>query len=188
MNEYDNKLKVKDALQIYFSKYHFANGGYDLKWFKIKLGSFYLPLPNTKGRIAAVKLHDIHHIITEYKATYQGEAEIAGWEIASGCGRFYAAWFLNAGSYFYGLFFFPKHLMYSFLRGRKVKSNLYHHTTYDEILLNKTVEEIRRQTEPDLECKNTTWDYFAFTSYSLVILTLYFFYFFLFYCFLRLFF
>src|SRR4030095_1575209 len=130
MSEYDNSLKVKEALQIYFSKYHFVNGGYDLKWFKIKVGPVYFPFPNTKDRINAVKIHDIHHLVTEYKATLQGEAEIGAWEIASGCGRYYVAWLLNFGSLFYGLFFYPGYLLRAFLRGRKVSMNLYYDTQY----------------------------------------------------------
>lgn len=104
--DYPDHLKIKDALQLYFSKYHFVNGGYDLKWFRIKLGPVFIPLPNTKARVDAVKFHDIHHLLTEYPATLKGEAEIGGWEIASGCGKYYAAWVLNFGSLLYGVFFF----------------------------------------------------------------------------------
>ena len=79
-----------------------------MKLFKIKLGPVFIPLPNTKARVDAVKFHDIHHLLTEYPATLRGEAEIGAWEIASGCGKYYAAWVLNFGSFFYGMFFFPK--------------------------------------------------------------------------------
>ena len=108
-DNYDS-LKIKDALQLYFSEYHFLNGGYDFKWFKIKLGPIFIPLPNIKARADAVKIHDIYHVLTEYKATWKGEAEISGWEIASGCGKYYAAWILNLGSFFYGMIFFPREL------------------------------------------------------------------------------
>jgi hypothetical protein len=132
MVTYDNNLKVREALNVYFSLYHFENGGYDLKWFRIKIGKLYIPLPNTKSRIKAVRIHDIHHILTGYEANLKGEAEIAGWEIASGCGKYHTAWLLNAGSFFYGLIFFPKALFTAFLKGRACRTNLYHHTTYDE--------------------------------------------------------
>ena len=70
MNTYNNSLKIKDALQVYFAKYHFANGGYDLKWFKIKLGFVYLPFPNTKSRVdaavnwVAVRVSETLHGVT----------------------------------------------------------------------------------------------------------------------------
>ncbi|MEJ7671738.1 MAG: hypothetical protein WKF59_03300 [Chitinophagaceae bacterium] len=108
-NEFNNELILKDALQLYFSKYHFENGGYHLKWFKIKVGPIYIPLPNTKARIDAVKIHDIHHILTEYKATLKGEAEIGAWELAWGCGKYYVAWILNMGSFFMVFSFFQNH-------------------------------------------------------------------------------
>src|SRR6185295_3572838 len=140
---YSDNLKIKDALDLYFSKYHFENGGYHLKWFRIKVGSVFIPLPNIKARVDAVKFHDVHHLLTEYPATLKGEAEIGAWEIASGCGKYYVAWVLNFGSLTYGLFFFPKSLFTAFLNGRKCKTNLYHNIRYDENLLNRTVGELR---------------------------------------------
>ena len=117
--EYAYDSKIKDALRLYFSKYQFVNGGYDLKWFKIKAGPIFIPLPNIKARVDAVKLHDIHPLITGYPATLRGEAEIGGWEIAFGCGKYYAAWILNFGSFFYGLIFFPRVTFESFPERKK---------------------------------------------------------------------
>src|SRR5687767_9424048 len=111
---YPDEMKVKDALQIYFAKYHFANGGYDDKFFKIKTGPFYIPLPNVKDRVDAVKIHDIHHLLTEYPAVWKGEIEIGAWEIASGCGSFWAAWLLNFGAIGIGIFLYPKALITAF--------------------------------------------------------------------------
>src|SRR5689334_20233021 len=132
MAVYSDTMKVKDALQLYFSKYHFENGGYHLKWFTIKVGFLSIPLPNIKARIDAVKIHDIHHLVTEYEASLQGEAEIGGWEIASGCEKYSVAWILNFGSFFYGMFFFPRYLFKAFMRGRRCETNLYFNTVYDD--------------------------------------------------------
>jgi len=60
MNQYADDLKIKDALQFYFSQYHFKDGGYNDKFFKIKLGPTFIPVPNIKARLDAVKFHDIH--------------------------------------------------------------------------------------------------------------------------------
>jgi hypothetical protein len=170
MKTYDDALKVKDALLLYFSRYHFENGGYHLKWFKIKLGFLYIPMPNIKARIDAVKIHDIHHLVTEYEATLQGEAEIGGWEIGSGCEKYTVAWVLNFGSFFYGMIFFPRFLFRAFLRGRRTATNLYFNIKYDEALLNKTVGELRRTIEPGTK-KNSFKDYLSFAFYCLFILT-----------------
>ncbi len=169
-NNFNDDLILKDALQIYFSKYHFENGGYHLKWFKIKVGAVFIPLPNIKARVDAVKIHDIHHILTEYKATLKGEAEIGAWEIASGCGRYYVAWLLNFGSFFYGLFFFPKALLHAFLKGRQVLKNLYYNTPYDEKLLNKKVGDLRDIVGVNIFKKIVLTDYTIFTLYSLLVL------------------
>lgn len=170
--QYDNSLKIKDALELYFSKYHFANGGYDLKWFKIKLGPVYLPFPNTKARIEAVKIHDIHHVLTGYEAVLKGEAEIGAWELASGCGRYYMAWILNAGSFFYGMFFFPRALFKAFLKGRSIRSNLYYDTIYNEELLNKTVGELKEKLGILSPNKNNQIDYLLFLICCIVILSM----------------
>ncbi len=169
-NNFNDDLILKDALQIYFSKYHFENGGYHLKWFKIKVGAVFIPLLNIKARVDAVKIHDIHHILTEYKATLKGEAEIGAWEIASGCGRYYVAWLLNFGSFFYGLFFFPKALLHAFLKGRQVLKNLYYNTPYDEKLLNKKVGDLRDIVGVNIFKKIVLTDYTIFTLYSLLVL------------------
>ena len=125
MSAYSDDLKIKDALEFYFSKYHFKDGGYQDKFFKIKLGAYYIPFPNIKARVEAAKIHDIHHIITGYKANYKGEGEIGVLEIASGCGKFWAAWIFNMGSFIIGMLFYQRSLLNAFLNGRSVKTNLY---------------------------------------------------------------
>ena len=44
-------------------------------------------------------------MLTEYDTNWVGEAEIGAWEIASGCGRYLAAWVLNLGAFGLGLAF-----------------------------------------------------------------------------------
>ena len=144
MAEYDDQLLVGDALEKYFSNYHFKDGGYADKWFKIKLGFLYLPLPNVKWRVEAVRIHDLHHIVTEYRADLRGEAEIGGWEIASGCGRHAIAWILNSGSFFYGLIFYPSHLWKAFMNGKRIRHNFYRLNTFDESLLQMKVGDLRK--------------------------------------------
>jgi hypothetical protein len=65
------------------------------RWVKLQAGPIPLYLLNTKARVAAVRFHDIHHVVTAYNTTWTGEAEIGAWEIASGCAYHYAAWLLN---------------------------------------------------------------------------------------------
>ncbi|MFI5218611.1 MAG: hypothetical protein ACHQNT_03905 [Bacteroidia bacterium] len=167
---YSDTLKVKDALQIYFSQYHFKDGGYNDRFFKIKLGSVYIPLPNIKARIDAVKIHDIHHLVTEYNANYKGEAEIGGWEIASGCGKYWVGWILNMGSFIIGMMFYQRPLLKAFLKGRLVKTNLCQGTVYNDELLNKTVGELRSEIGINTSQKNTAKDYLFFVLWCLISL------------------
>jgi hypothetical protein len=162
MSKFVDSLLVKDALQIYFSQYHFKDGGYNLKWFKIKLGPLFIPLPNIKSRVEAVKIHDIHHLVTEYNADYKGEAEIGAWEIAGGCEKFSVAWLLNLGSFIIGMMFYPRALLKAFLRGRKCATNLYYNTVYDDALLNKTIGELRAKIRIDSPGESSFRDYLHF--------------------------
>jgi len=140
--------KVADGLQRYFDHYHFDNGGYDDKTFTVKFwGPLKVTFPNTKGRVEAVKLHDIHHMLTQYEANLRGESEIGAWEIGAGCGKYTAAWLLNAGSVFYGFLIWPGKVYKGFMWGRRCES-LCHHTIYKEYsaeLLSNTIGKLREQ-------------------------------------------
>lgn len=166
---YDNLL-LKDALQIYFSKYHFKNGGYNDKYFKIKVGPFYFPFPNNKARIEAVKRHDVHHIVTGYKADWRGEIEIAGWELSSGCGKYFMAWYFNTGSFFIGLFLFPKALYHAFIEGKSCRNNFYDSIEYDQEILNKILGEIRTQMFFEKTEGKTLLNNLSFVGYFLLSL------------------
>ncbi|MEO8088319.1 MAG: hypothetical protein ABI763_15970 [Bacteroidota bacterium] len=170
MSKYEDSLVVRDALQLYFSEYHFADGGYTSKWFKIKLGRLYVPLPNIKSRIDAVKIHDVHHLVTGYNADWKGEVEIGAWEIATGCEKKTVAWLLNLGSIFVGIFLYPRSLFNAFMRGRKCVTSLYYNTIYNE-LLDKTLGELRKKINIDLPGKNITSDYLLFAFWCFVAST-----------------
>ena len=135
-------MPVRAALEDYFSRYHFKDGGYNDRWFHIKLGPVMIPLPNIPARVDAVKIHDLHHVITGYTALWKGEVEIAGWELGGGCGSYWVAWLLNAGSFVVGIFLYPRALFRAFKAGLAVRNNLYHGTHY-ATLVNGTVGELR---------------------------------------------
>jgi len=168
---YPDDLKIENALQLYFKKYHFADGGYRDKYFRIKIGPVFIPFPNTKSRIKAVKFHDIHHLLTEYSAHWKGEVEIGAWEIASGCGNLLIAWFLNFGSFAVGMFLYPKALFKAFMMGRNVKSNLYHNYLYDDVLLSKSLGELRKELGIGQVRNRSLFDYLCFAACILLVIT-----------------
>jgi ubiquinone biosynthesis protein Coq4 len=108
---------------------------------KLKVGPLPFAFPNTPARQAAVKLHDLHHVATGYDTTFTGEAEIAAWELAAGCGRYYAAWILNLGAMATGMLIAPRRTARAFRRGRRSKS-LYDRR-FGNDLLAMTVGELR---------------------------------------------
>ncbi len=141
-DHYDDSLTLRDAVAAYFAQNRFgADGGYGDTWVKLKLGPLSLFMPNTPARVAAVRFHDLHHIVTGYRTDWRGEFEISAWELAAGCGRFYAAWWLNLGALNAGFLVCPRRTLRAFFLGRRSRS-LYGET-YDATLLAKTVKDAR---------------------------------------------
>lgn len=171
MNGFNHEISLGEGLLRYFKLYDLGDGGYTDRWFKIKFfWKFGIILPNISSRVAAVKFHDLHHVLTEYSTGFRGEAEIGAWEIASGCGKYYSAWILNVGSLVYGLIFFPKPVYRAFIRGRQSR-NLYHNIEYNPALLSRSVGEIRAELGiPPTGTSPRIKDIIAFCLWSIFIL------------------
>jgi hypothetical protein len=135
-------LRVREARARYFRANGFAaDGGYGDAWVKLQMGPVALRLPNTPQRVRAVRFHDLHHIATGYATDWTGEAEIAAWEIASGCADHHAAWLLNLWAMAIGLVIAPRAVARAFVRGRRTR-NLYRET-WSDALLEPTVGALR---------------------------------------------
>jgi hypothetical protein len=98
-----------------------------------KLGPIRLGFPNTAGRIAAVRYHDLHHLATGYDTDVLGEAEIAAWELASGCERFPAALFLNHIALPLGVMRASDRIRRAYARGCRTR-NLYSEPSVEPLL------------------------------------------------------
>jgi ubiquinone biosynthesis protein Coq4 len=107
----------------------------------VDVGLLPYPIPNTRSRKRAVRVHDLNHLVTGYATDREGELEISAWELASGgCGRYSAAWVLDLAGMLTGLLVCPRRVVRAFRRGR-TERNLY---PYDpEDLLAMDVEEAR---------------------------------------------
>lgn len=159
---------VGEARAAYFRRAGFApDGGYGDAWVKLKIGPLRFGFPNSAMRVRAVKLHDIHHIVTGYATNWRGEAEIGAWEIASGCGRYAAAWLLNFGGMAIGLLIAPRRTFRAFVRGRH-SGNLYG-GEFDEALLTRRVGELRAELRVAPEATAAgAGDVVAFIAWSCV--------------------
>jgi hypothetical protein len=122
---YAPSLTLREARAQYFLRAGFDERSYAERWVKLTVfGRPLLAFPNTKGRVRAVKLHDLHHVLTGYDTSFTGEGEIGAWELASGCRRHWAAWVLNASAAWLGLLIAPRRILRAFARGRRGR-NLY---------------------------------------------------------------
>jgi len=138
---YPETITMREARRMYFEANRFGeNGGYDEPWVDFHLGPIPMPFPNTKSRVAAVRYHDLHHILTGYDTSFVGELEISGWEIGAGCKSFAAAWVLNLGGMAGGLFRAPGRVFSAFVRGRRARA---FYGEEFEPLLDLTVAEAR---------------------------------------------
>src|SRR5262245_10204 len=103
MSLYADAMPLRRALEVFFERSNLGeDGGYSRRWVRIESKPIPLYFPNWKGRVAAARLHDLHHIATDYATDWPGEAEISGWEIASGCAHYYAAWLLDIAGFNFG--------------------------------------------------------------------------------------
>ncbi len=138
---YDDALKMRDARRLYFDANGFGEGGYDAKWVTVKMGPIPIAFPNSPQRVRSVRLHDLHHVVTDYATDWTGEAEIGAWEIASNCRDHYAAWVLNLLAMGIGLAIAPGAVWHAFVRGRQ-SGNLYERE-FEEAMLEENVGAIR---------------------------------------------
>lgn len=144
---YDPSMTMRQARDKYFSENGFGeDGGYGDAWVDFKLGPVPFPFPNLPARVRAVKIHDLHHILTGYDTNTTGELEISAWEIGAGCRGYAAAWILNLGGMAGGVLVAPKRTFRAFVRGRRTQS------LYDrqlDAMLDRSVADMRRETNAD---------------------------------------
>jgi hypothetical protein len=110
----------------------------------VKVGPMPYPIPNTRSRKRAVRIHDLNHIVSGYHTDREGELEISAWELASGgCRHYGAAWVLDLAGLLAGLFVCPGRTVRAFVRGRG-EQNLYPYAA--DALLAMDVDRAERLT------------------------------------------
>jgi hypothetical protein len=168
----DPHLNLGEARRRFFlSEGLPADGGYSERFFRLRLGFVAIPLPNIPARVRAARLHDLHHVLTGYLTTWRGEAAIGAWELASGCGRYWAAWVLNLYAFAIGLAIAPRRLCAAFVRGRR-SGNLYELRS-EEAVIQRTVNEVRTDLGlTDNAPRPTISDILIFTALGCLSLTL----------------
>jgi hypothetical protein len=118
-----------------------ADGGASDRWVVLRLGRIPMPFPNSSARRKVIALHDVNHLVAGVSTGNVGEAEISGWELASGgCGKYLAAWGLDLAGMLMG-FVWPVHFLRAFCAGRTMR-NAYAFDA-DEVL-NMDLAELRQ--------------------------------------------
>jgi hypothetical protein len=149
MSDAIGALTVGQARERYFADAGFPpDGGYAAKFVKVgQLGPIPLGFPNSDSRRKAVGLHDLHHVATGYKTDWTGEGEISAWEIGSGCGRMWFAWYINLQGMLMGWVVNPGATWRAWVRGRHSK-NLYYEGLSERVL-RETVSGLRARLALD---------------------------------------
>jgi hypothetical protein len=167
-DRYSDTLTLAEARALFFARSGLGeDGGYNARWVRVETKPLPVYFPNTACRVEAAKLHDLHHIALEYKTDWAGEAEIAGWEIASGCGRHGWAWLLNLGAFTIGMVLFPRRLYRAFLRGRHA-ANLYRDGFPEAELAGRTVGWLRHRLGTGAKEEARPWDKIAFAGWCVI--------------------
>ena len=142
--EYEPEMTMRDAVTRYFVDNSFGpDGGYGSPWVDLTVGPLKVVIPNTKGRVKAVRFHDLHHVLTEYETTLTGEGEISAWELTTGCANHPAALVLNLSAFASGMLISPRKTIAAFRRGLRT-GNLYR-DEYGPELLSQTVGALRER-------------------------------------------
>ena len=115
---------VRDALAQHYVAHGLpADGGAMDPWFRVRIGTATIRLPNPPARRRAVFFHDVNHVATGYNTTFSdGEMVIAGFEVGAGCGTLWIVWFINLSMFALGLLACPRNVFAAFVRGRRSTS------------------------------------------------------------------
>ncbi|MBM4242268.1 MAG: hypothetical protein FJ148_00405 [Deltaproteobacteria bacterium] len=133
------------------------DSSYEERWVKLKAGPIPIWFPNAPGRVRAVKLHDLHHLVTGYATDWTGEAEIGAWEIASGCGSFAWAWALNLAAIPIGLMLSPRRVFRAWVRGRRSRNFYRGRTEVDDAMPARRVGAMRAEMGLDAPVPSATF-------------------------------
>lgn len=79
---------VRRALAAYLDENGFTVEEYDKPVISVTFWWLTFPFPNPPSRREAVRLHDLHHVVTGYGTDPTGESEISAWELRRGVGVF----------------------------------------------------------------------------------------------------
>jgi hypothetical protein len=127
------RIKVGEALRDFRDANGLHHDEREARWWIIRADLVILPLPNFAWRRRAIDAHDVHHLLTGYPCTCEGEVLIAAWEWGAGRYPHWGATLFCLPIVLAGLLFMPGPTIAAWRRGRRSRS-LYRHADLESLL------------------------------------------------------
>ena len=153
-------ITLREALTDYLTDKGIRNSDdpaeklYRDDWFRFYVGHRSFRVFKLGGAIHSVAVHDAHHLITGYGTDMRGEAELTGWELASGgCGRHWVMWIDRLIAMPTLMLFFPRASLRAIRRG--LKERILYRLDFEKALRTE-FDEVRRHVSrvPDARISN----------------------------------
>jgi hypothetical protein len=124
---------VGGALQAFRTANRLCQNEREARWWIVRADLAALPLPNFAWRRRAIDAHDVHHLLTGYPCTVEGELLIAAWEWGAGRYPHWGATLFCGPLVLAGLLYMPRRIVAAWRHGRRSRS-LYRHADLDGLL------------------------------------------------------
>lgn len=118
-------MRVLDARAGYFARSGFDDHTYTARFIELPAAGTTVYLPNIAARRAAVRVHDLNHLLSGYGTDWLGESMISSFELGMGVRGYWVAWVLDSSAMLMGLLRAPRHMVRAFARGRATARSTY---------------------------------------------------------------
>jgi hypothetical protein len=127
------RTSVGEALGAFRTANNLSQNEREARWWIVRADLAALPLPNFAWRRRAIDAHDVHHLLTGYPCTVEGELLIAAWEWGAGRYPHWGATLFCGPLVLAGLLYMPRRTVAAWRRGRRSRS-LYCHSDLKSLL------------------------------------------------------
>lgn len=118
-------MRVVDARASYFARSGFDDSTYTARFIELPALGTTLYLPNIADRRAAVRVHDLNHLLTGYGTDWLGESMISTFELGMGVRGYWVAWVLDSSAMLMGFMREPRQMLRAFARGHATPHSTY---------------------------------------------------------------
>jgi hypothetical protein len=116
------RQSVGEALRAFRSANGLCQHEREARFWIVRADLVFLPLPNFAWRRRAIDAHDVHHMLTGYPCTVEGELLIAAWEWGAGRYPHWGATLFCGPLVLAGLVYMPRRIAAAWRRGRRSRS------------------------------------------------------------------